>query len=141
MLDWSKSFEMYLKLSNKQRLSIGQKAHVILAKEIENLVEEEYIRPSLYLLSLGRFISLREEYKQEEYNFFKDVTGYSEPIETFELTVNNAKDKKIGEFLEVYFQKLGGEALTAYLSFGLALMTIKGELTEDDKALIEKIHG
>ena len=141
MLDWSKSFEMYLKLSNKQRLAIGQKSHVILLKEIENLIEEEFIRPSLYLLSLGRFFSLKDEYKQDEYKYLKDVTGYNEPIETFELTVNKAKEGKVGELLEIYFQKLGGDVLTAYLSLGLAIMTIKGELTDEDKALIEKIHG
>ena len=141
MLDWSKSFETYLKLSHKQRVAIGQKSHEILIKEIENLVEEEYLRPSLYLLSVGRFISLKEEFAREEYNFFKEVTGYSEEFDIFVKTVNNAKNNRVGEFLEVYFQKLGGEVLTAYLSLGLALLTIKGEITEEEKQLIEKIHG
>ena len=141
MLDWSKSYEMYLSLSEKQRLSIGHKAHDILIKEIENLSEEEFLRPSLYLMSVAPFMSLSEEHGKDEYNFFKNVTGYQDGYEVFLSTATKGKNEKIGQFLEIYFQKIGGEVLTAYLSFALALLTIKGEITDEEKALIEKIHG
>ena len=141
MLDWSKSYELYLSMSDKQRLGIGVKSHEILYPEMNNLVEEELVRPSLYLMSLASFISLREDVKEKEYRFFKEVTGYKEKIERFEELVNKGKNEQIGEFLRVYFQKVGGDVLTAYLSLGLALLTIKGEITDEEKELIEKLHG
>lgn len=141
MLDWSKSFEMYLNLSEKQRLNIGKKSHEILVKEIENLSEEEFLRPALYLMSLAPFMSLSEKFGKDEYYFFRSVTGYEESYEAFLDIAQKGKDEKLAQFLEIYFQKVGGEVLTAYLSFGLALITIKGEVTEEDKQLIERIHG
>lgn len=141
MLDWSKSYEMYLNLSDKQRFSIGKKCHDILVKEIENLSEEEFLRPALYVMSLASFMSLSDEHGKEEYNFFKEVTGYNDNYGQFFQTANKGKNEKIGQFLQIYFQKLGGDVLTAYLSFALALLTIKGEITDEEKAMIEKIHG
>lgn len=141
MLDWSKSYEMYLSLSKKQRLSIGHKAHDILIKEVENLCEEEALRPMMYLMSLAPFMSLSEQYGKEEFDFFREIAGYNEKYETFVNIATKGKNEKIGQFLEIYFQKVGGEVLTAYLSLGLALLTIKGEITEEEKQLIEKIHG
>lgn len=141
MLDWSKSFETYLKLSDKQRLSIGNKCHEILIKEIENLSEEEFVRPYLYLISLAPFMSLSEEHGKDEYQFFKNISGYKESYEQFLDTAKRGKNEKIGQFLQIYFQKLGGEAFTAYLSLGLAFVTIKGEVTDEEKALFEKLHS
>ncbi len=141
MLDWSKSFETYLNLSDKQRLSIGRKCHEILVKEIENLSEEEFMRPYLYLISLAPFMSLSEAHGKDEYQFFKNISGYSESYDQFVETAKRGKNEKIGQFLEIYFQKVGGEVFTAYLSLGLAFVTIKGEVTEEDKALFEKLHG
>ena len=141
MLDWSKSYELYLGLSEKQRLSIGCKAHEILAKEIKNLSEEELLRPAMYVMSFGPFMSLSEEHGKDEYRFFKNVTGYKDTYEGFLYAARKGKDEKIGQFLQIYFQKLGGEVLTAYLSLALALLTIKGEITDEEKALLESIHG
>lgn len=141
MLDWSKSYEMYLNLSAKQRLSIGKKCHDILVKEIENLSEEEFLRPALYVMSLAPFMSLSDEHGKEEFNFFVEATGYDDNYGQFYQTAQKGKKEKIGQFLQIYFQKLGGDVLTAYLSFGLALLTIKGEITDEEKAMIEKIHG
>ena len=141
MLDWSKSYELYLGLSEKQRLSIGRKAHEILVKEIENLSEEELLRPAMYVMSFGPFMSLGEEHGKDEYRFFKNVTGYSDTYEGFLYAAKKGKDEKVGQFLQIYFQKLGGEVLTAYLSLALALLTIKGEITDEEKALIESIQG
>ena len=141
MLDWSKSYEMYLNMSEKQRLGIGKKCHEILNKEIDNLVEEEMVRPSLYLMCLAPFMSLNEQFGGEEYDFFRQISGYNGDYQRFLETANKGKNEKIGQFLELYFQKVGGEVLTAYLSLGLAILTIKGEITEEEKALIEKIHG
>ena len=141
MLDWSKSYEVYLGLSEKQRLAIGRKAHELLVKEIENLSEEELLRPTMYVMSFGPFMSLSEEHGKEEYLFFKGATGYNDTYEGFLYAGRKGKNEKIGQFLQIYFQKLGGEVLTAYLSFALALLTIKGEITDEEKALIESIHG
>lgn len=141
MLDWSKSFEMYLELSDKQRLSIGRKCHDILFKEILNLSEDEMVAPYLYLMSMAPFMSLNEEFGVKEYYFFKDATGYKETYKRFLEIANKGKSEKIGQFLQTYFQKLGGEVLTAYLSFGLALITIKGEVTPKDKEIFERLHG
>ena len=140
-MNWSKSFEMYLKLSDKQRLSIGKKCHEILYPEIEKLSEEEALRPVLYLLSAAPFMSLSEAHGKDEYNFFKNVTGYADSYEVFVDTATKGKNEKVAKFLEVYFQKLGGEILTAYLSLALALLTIKGEVTEEDKKLLESIQA
>ena len=140
-MDWSKSYELYLALSDKQRLSIGRKAHELLAKEIENLSDEELLRPTLYVMSFAPFISLSEEHGKDEYFFFKSATGYKESYEGFVYAVQKGKDEKIAQFLQIYFQKIGGEVLTAYLSLALALATIKGEIKDEEKALIEKIHG
>ena len=141
MLDWSKSYELYLGLSEKQRLSIGRKSHEILVKEIENLSEEEFLRSTMYVMSFAPFMSLSEEHGREEYLFFKGATGYKDNYENFCYAAKKGKNEKVGQFLQIYFQKLGGEVLTAFLSFALALLTIKGEITDDEKALIEKIHG
>lgn len=140
MLDWSKSYELYLGLSEKQRLSIGRKAHEILAKEIENLSEEELLRPAMYVMSFGPFMSLSEKYGKEEYDFFRRATGYNDTYEGFLYAAKKGKNEKVGQFLQIYFQKIGGEVLTAYLSLALALLTIKGEITDEEKQLIEKIH-
>ena len=141
MLDWSKSYELYLGLSEKQRLSIGRKAHELIVKEIENLSDEELLRPAMYVMSFGPFMSLSEEHGKEEYLFFKGATGYKDTYEGFVYAAKKGKNEKVGEFLQIYFQKVGGEALTAYLSFALALLTIKGEITDEEKVLIESIHG
>ena len=140
-MDWSKSYELYLGLSEKQRLSIGRKAHELLVKEIENLSEEELLRPTMYVMSFGPFMSLSEEHGRDEYKFFKSATGYSDTYEGFLYAGRKGKNEKIGQFLQIYLQKIGGEVLTAYLSFALALLTIKGEITDEEKALLESIHG
>ena len=139
-MDWSKSYETYLNLSDKQRFGIGRRANDILYKEIEGLVEEEMIIPTFYLMSLAQFISLKEEAKEKEYEFIKEIINYNKKLEHFEEDVKKGKDGKLASFLSAYFQKVGGEVLTAYLSMGLALLTIKGELTEEDKALMEKLY-
>ena len=141
MLDWSKSYELYLGLSEKQRLSIGRKANELLSKEIENLSDEEILRPTLYVMSFGPFLSLSEEHGKEEYNFFRMATGYKDTYEGFLYAARKGQNEKVGQFLQIYFQKIGGEVLTAYLSLALALVTIKGEITDEEKALIERIHG
>ncbi len=140
-MDWSKSYELYLGLSEKQRLSIGRKAHELLIKEIENLSDEEALRPTLYVMSFAPFMSLSDEHAKEEYNFFKCATGYKDNFEGFLYAARKGQDPKVGQFLQIYFQKVGGEVLTAYLSLALALLTIKGEVTDEEKALIEGIHG
>ncbi len=140
-MDWSKSYELYLGLSEKQRLSIGHKAHELLIKEIENLSEEELLRPTMYAMAFAPFISLSEEHGKDEYAFFKRATGYGDSYEGFIYAVKKGKEETISQFLQIYFQKLGGEVLTAYLSMALALLTIKGEIKDEEKALIEKIHG
>ena len=141
MLDWSKSYEMYLGLSEKQRLSIGRKSHDILVKEMENLCDEEALRPAIYLMSLAPFMSLSDEFGLKEYRFFKEIAGYREPYQRFLEVANKGKDEKVNKFLRVYFQKVGGDVLTAYLSLALAFLTIKGEIKDEEKALIEEIHG
>ena len=140
-MDWSKSYELYLGLSEKQRLSIGRKAHELLVKEIENLSDEALLRPTMYVMSFGPFMSLSDEHGKDEYNFFRNATGYNDTYEGFLYAGRKGKNEKIGQFLQIYFQKIGGEVLTAYLSFALALLTIKGEITDEEKALIESIHG
>ena len=141
MLDWSKSYELYLNLSEKQRLGIGKKAHELLMPEFDNLAEEELIKPSLYLMSVGAFLSLNEEFVKQEYEYFRLVTGFNIDCERFVELAKKGKEEQVGQFLQLYFQKVGGEVLTAYLSLALALLTIKGEITDEEKALIEKIHG
>lgn len=140
-MDWSKSYELYLGLSEKQRLSIGRKANELLCKEIENLSDEEALRPTMYVMSFGPFMSLSDEHGKEEYNFFKNVTGYNDTYEDFLYAARKGKNEKVGQFLQIYFQKVGGEVLTAFLSLALALLTIKGEISDEEKALLEKIHG
>ena len=71
-MDWSKSYELYLGLSEKQRLSIGRKANELLCKEIENLSDEEALRPTMYVMSFGPFMSLSDEHGKEEYEQYAD---------------------------------------------------------------------
>lgn len=141
MLDWSKSCETYLKLNDRQRLSIGVKSHNILFNEIDNLCEEPLIKPSLYLMALSQFISLRDDAKEKEYLFIRGATGYADPMVKFEELVKKGKDSQLSTYINAYFQKAGGEVLTAFLSMGLALMSIKGEISEEEVALLDKIHG
>ena len=140
MPNWSKSFETYLNLSDKQRLGIGLKSNEILSKEINNLVEEEMMRPTMYMLVLAPFVSLKEEVRQREYQFVKETTGYGDALDKFIDIINRGKNDKVAEFFQIYFKKLGGESFKAYTSMALALLTIKGELLEEDKQLIEKIY-
>ena len=140
-MDWSKSFETYLNLSDKQRLAIGKKANDILQPEIDNLTDENIVKPTLYLMSVSYFLTgQNDEIGQKEYLFFRDVTGYNECYNKFLETIEKGKNDKLSKYVQVYFQKLGGDVLTAYLSLGLALLTIKGELSEADKELVEKLR-
>ena len=141
MLDWSKSYEVYLGMNEKQRIGIMKKCHEILYPEISNLVEEEVVKPALYLMSIAPFMSLSDEFGKKEYQLFMLVSGYNGSYERFCEAVKKGKEEKIGEFLRIYFQKVGGEVLTAYLSLGLAFLTIKGEISQEEKELIESIHG
>ncbi len=100
-MDWSKSYEVYLGLSEKQRLAIGRKAHELLVKEIENLSEEELLRPTMYVMSFGPFMSLSEEHGKEEYLFFKGATGYKETYEGFLYAGRRGRNEKIGQFLQI----------------------------------------
>ena len=141
MLDWSKSFETYLNLSENQRLGIGRKSFAILIREMENLVDEEFMRPTLLLMSVAPFISLREDAVDNEFKFVKDVFGLNVELERFKEIVTDSKGEKFPEFVQVYFQKVGGEVLTALLSLALALLTIKGNIEDNEKELIAKVHG
>ena len=141
MPNWSKSFETYLNLSEKQRLAIGQKSNEILAKEMENLVEEEAFRPALYLMVLAPFVSSDEELSKKEFDFIKQVVPCDDDYEKFIGIIRKAQNEKVAEVFETYFKKTGGEVFTAYLSLALAILTIKGEAKEEDQQLIEKIYG
>ena len=141
MIDWSKSCETYLKLNDRQRIAIGVKSHNILFNEIDNLCEEPLVKPSLYLMSLAQFISLGDDVKEKEYIFIRSATGYADPMAKFENLVKKGKENKLPDYMNAYFQKAGGEVLTAYLSMGLALMSIKGEITDEDIELLNKVHG
>ncbi len=141
MLDWSKSFETYLNLSENQRLGIGRKSYDILIREMENLVDEEFMRPLLLLMSVSPFISLREDAVENEFKFVKDVFALNVELERFKEIVTDSKGEKFPEFVQVYFQKVGGETLTALLSLALALLTIKGNIEDNEKELIAKVHG
>ena len=141
MPNWSKSFETYVQLSEKQRLGIGLKSHEILIKEMDNLVEEESLRPTLYMMVLAPFASLEEELSRTEFKFIKEVTRYTDSYEKYIELVKKGQNEKIARFFEAYFKKVGGEVFTAYLSLALAILTIKGEVKEEDQKLIEKIYG
>lgn len=141
MSNWSKSYEVYLSMSDKQRLSVGLKADAILSKEICELIEDPLIRPSFYLVTLSQFISLREGVAKDEYRFVKEVIRFDGNYEKFVSLVEKGKNEKLNSFLVTYFQKVGGEVLTAYLSLALAILTIKGELLDEEKKLIESIQA
>lgn len=141
MPNWSKSFETYLELSEKQRQGIGHKSNEILSKEINSLIEEEMLRPTMYLMVLAPFVSLDEENSRKEFSFIREITGYSEGYERFMEIVKKGQNEKLARFFQAYFKKVGGEVFTAYLSFALAILTIKGEAKEEDQKLIESIYG
>ena len=140
MPNWSKSFETYVQLSEKQRLNIGLKSNAILAKELENLSEEEMLRPTIYMLSLAPFASTEEELSKKEYLFIKDATGYADGYERYLELVKKGQNEKLAQFFQLYFKKVGGEVFTAYLSLALAILTLKGEIKDEDVKLIEKIY-
>ena len=141
MPNWSKSFETYVQLSEKQRLSIGQKSNEILLKEINNLAEEESLRPAIYLMVLAPFVSLDEDLSKDEFDYIKQAIGYADGYDKYMDLVKKGKNEKLARFFQAYFKKLGGEVFTAYLSLALAIMTINGEVREEDQKLIEKIYG
>ena len=141
MPNWSKSFETYVALSDKQRLAIGQKSNEILVKEMDNLVEEESLRSALYLMVLAPFASLDEDLSKKEFAYIKDVIGYAEDYDKYLDLVKKGKNERLAKFFQAYFKKVGGEVFTAYLSLALAILTIKGEVKEEDQQLIEKIYG
>ena len=141
MPNWSKSFETYVNLSEKQRLGIGHKSNEILVKEIANLSEEEALRPTLYLLTLAPFASLNDELSKKEFDYIKQVIGYGEGYDKYLELVKKGQNEKLARFFQAYFKKVGGEVFTAYLSLALAILTIKGETREEDVKLIEKIYG
>ena len=140
MPNWSKSFETYLQLSEKQRLGIGLKSNEILVKEIPNLCEEEILRPTTYLLALAPFASEDEELSKKEFDFIKEAIGYVDEYQKYLELVKKGKNEKLAKFFQAYFKKVGGDVFTAYLSLGLAILTIKGEEKEEDVKLIEQIY-
>ena len=140
MPNWSKSFETYLKLSERQRLGIGHKSNEILEKEIEKLTEEDILRPTLYLLAIAPFASEDEELSKKEFDYIKEVLGYKDGYDKYLALVKKGKNEKLAKFFQAYFKKLGGDIFTAYLSLGLAILTIKGEQKPEDVELIEKIY-
>ena len=140
MPNWSKSFETYVKLSEKQRLGIGLKANELLSKEIVKL-SEEGLRPMVYMMVLAPFASLDEELSKKEFEYIRQVTGYPDEYLRYLDIVKKGKDDKLASFFQIYFKKVGGDIFTAYLSLALAILTIKGEIKEEDQKLIEKIYN
>ncbi len=140
MANWSKSFETYLKLNERQRLGIGHKSNEILEKEFEKLTEEDILRPTLYLLAIAPFASEEEELSKKEFDFIKQVIGYKDGYDKYLDLVKKGKNEKLAKFFQAYFKKLDGDIFTAYLSLGLAILTIKGEQREEDVELLVKIY-
>ena len=141
MPNWSKSFETYVNLSEKQRLGIGQKSNEILSKEMDNLVEDESLRSAMYIMVIAPFTSLDNDLSKDEFDYIKEVINYRDGYEKYLDLVNKGKNEKLAGFFQAYFKKVGGDVFTAYLSLALAILTIKGEVKEEDQKLIEKIYG
>ena len=140
MLDWSKAYEMYLSMSENQRMGIIRKAQPIVFDEVKKLVEENEERKTLLLLLVGEFFTLSEDRIVDEYRYFRQICGMDLDLDTFRAGAARGKNPQLTNVLHEYFRQLGGESLMAYLSYGLAIMSQKGELSEEEKQLIESIH-
>lgn len=141
MLDWSKTYDMYLAMSENQRMGIIKKAQPIVFEEIKKLVEENEERKALLLMLAGEFFSLEEDRLEDEYRYFRKITGMEIALEDFKKGALRGKNKQLADVLHQYFHQIGGEALMAYLSYALSILTLKGELKDEEKELIESIHG
>lgn len=140
MLDWSKTYEVYLSMSENQRMGIIRKAQPIVFEEVKKLVEENEERKTLLLLIAGEFFTLEEERVIDEYRYFKQMCGMDIEFEEFKVGVARGKNPQLANILHEYFRQVGGEVLTAYLSYALAIITLKGEIRDEEKTFIESMH-
>ena len=92
------------------------------------------------MFSIGA-ISFFNHIRIGKIDFIKEIINYREGYDRYLELIKKGKNEKLASIFKAYFKKVGGDVFTAYLSLALAILTIKGEVKEEDQKLIEKIYG
>ncbi len=136
-MDWEKTYKEYLGYSKEKLIEIGKENGQKLIETMDKMYGDQDKSFAAFMKIYGTFVAIDLDVKEEEYNIFRTITGVDSSYLEFVDACKQSYDFDVIKEVD-YLVDHNKEIKLLVNDLGLAICAYDGEITDEEKALIER---
>ena len=136
-MNWEAKYNEYLGYSKEKLFEIGSKNGAMLIEKMDNFFNNQDESFAKFMKIYGSFVAVDSNVTQEEYELFRQITGVSASYNEFVEAIADSNKYDVIEAID-QFVDANLEMKELVVTMGLVICAYDGEITDEEKALIEK---
>lgn len=136
-MNWEAKYNEYLGYSKEKLFEIGSKNGTVLIEKMDKFFNNQDESFAKFMKIYGSFVTVDSNVTQEEYELFRKITGVSASYNEFVEAIADSNKYDVIEAID-QFVDANLEMKKLVVTMGLVICAYDGEITDEEKVLIEK---
>lgn len=136
-MSWENKYNEYLGYSKEKLCEIGCTNGAKLIEKMDEFYKDQDESFAKFMTIYGSFVAIDSKVTQEEYEFFIKITGVSASYDEFLDAIKDSSKYNVIEAID-QFVDANEDMKELVINMGLAICAYDGEISEEEKVLIEK---
>lgn len=136
-MNFDEMYSEYLNMSKEELLKIGQENGAALIDFMDSLYDDKDKSFAVFMKIYGSFVAIDLNINQEEYDMFRNITAVSASFNEFADAVKQSFDYDVINELDSMIDA-NVKIKDLVIKLGLAICAYDGNISEEEKSLIER---
>lgn len=136
-MSWENKYNEYLGYSKEKLCEIGCINGAKLIEKMDDFYKDQDESFAKFMTIYGSFVTIDSKVTQEEYELFTKITGVSASYNEFLDAIKDSSKYNVIEAID-QFVDANEDMKELVINMGLAICAYDGEISEEEKVLIEK---
>lgn len=136
-MNFDEMYSKYLNMSKEELLKIGKENGAALIDFMDSLYGDKDKSFAVFMKIYGSFVAIDLDIKQEEYDFFTNITAVSASFNEFTDAVKQSFNYDVINELDSMIDS-NVKIKELVIKLGLAICAYDGNINAEEKALIER---